>query len=176
MALETDPTTSRAPIGPASKREVVRELGELALVLPSLVNQALEANDRAKYYLTLLQASAAHARLPDRPAPSLHGERLAAGINDQWLDQVVESSVASDDDDAFVVPRVGDVHDALIERRRRDAEAVGGRRGRGVARPRSARTAPRASTGFRRRPGALRLRRARDVGRPVDRRFAASAR
>ena len=96
MTLGTD-SEPMAPASPASKREVVRELGELALVLPSLVNQALEANDRAKYYLRLLQASAAHARLPDGPAPSLHGERLAAGITDQWLDEVVQSSVPSDD-------------------------------------------------------------------------------
>ncbi len=81
MALGADAADRYAAptSGPASKREVVRELGELALVLPSMVNQALEANDRAKYYLTLLQASATHARRPDRPAPSLHGERLAGG-------------------------------------------------------------------------------------------------
>ena len=84
-------------------------------MLPPLVNQALEANDRAKYYLTLLQACAAHARLPNSPASSLHGERLAAGISDQWLDLVVESSVGSDDGDAFVVSRVGDVHEALMD-------------------------------------------------------------
>ena len=68
MVVGTDPTTNGVPTGgPASKREVVRELGELALVLPSLVNQALEANDRAKYYLTLLQAAGAHARRPGSP-------------------------------------------------------------------------------------------------------------
>ena len=115
MVAGTDPTTNGVPRGgPASKNEVVRELGELALVLPSMVNQALAANDRAKYYLTLLQASAARARLPDRPASSLYGERLAAGIADQWLDQVVGSSVASNDGDAFVMPRIGEIHDALI--------------------------------------------------------------
>jgi len=99
---------------PAAKHEIVGELGELALVLPAMVNQALEANDRAKYYLTLLQASADRARRPDGPAPSLHGERLAAGINEQWLDQVVGSSVASDDPGAFVMPRAGEVHEALM--------------------------------------------------------------
>ncbi len=115
MVLGADVATDSTPTSrPTSKREVVRELGELALVLPPMVNQALEANDRAKYYLTLLQGSAARARLPDSPAPSLHGERLAAGINEQWLDRVVESSEPSDDDHAFVVPRVSEVHDALM--------------------------------------------------------------
>ena len=115
MVVEADPTAVPAPTsGSASKREVVRELGELSLLLPSMVNHALEANDRAKYYLTLLQACAAGARLPGHPTPSLHGERLAAGINELWLDQVVESSEPSDDDHAFVVPRVNEVHDALM--------------------------------------------------------------
>ena len=115
MVVGVDPTAVPAPAsGSASKREVVRELGELALLLPSMVNQALEANDRAKYYLTLLQACAAGARLPGHPTPSLHRERLAAGINEAWLDQVVESSEPSDDDHAFVLPRVNEAHDALM--------------------------------------------------------------
>ena len=103
------------PSGAASKREIVREVGQLALVLPSMVNQALQANDRAKYYLTLLQAAATHARRPDRATPSLRGERLAAGINDQWLDRVVESAEARTDDDRFVAPRAGEIHDALLD-------------------------------------------------------------
>ena len=115
MVVGTDSTAVGAPTGgPAAKGEVVRELGELALVLPAMVNQALEANDRAKYFLTLLQASAARARLPDGPSPSLRAERLAAGINDQWLDQVVGSSLASDDGHAVVVPRVDEIHEALM--------------------------------------------------------------
>ena len=84
-------------------------------MLPSMVNQALEANDRAKYYLTLLQACAARARLPGHRTPSLHGERLAAGINEQWLDQVVASSEASDDDDSVRCRHAREeVHDALM--------------------------------------------------------------
>jgi uncharacterized protein Yka (UPF0111/DUF47 family) len=113
MNVGTEPQTMTPPDGPASKHDIVRELGEMALVLPSLVNHALEANERAKYYLTLLQASAASARRPDHAAPTLHGERLAAGINDQSLDQVVASSTAFDDD-AFVLPRSGEIHDQLL--------------------------------------------------------------
>jgi hypothetical protein len=49
MAVGAVPATLPAPTrGPAGKHDMVRELGEMALVLPSLVNQALEANDRAK--------------------------------------------------------------------------------------------------------------------------------
>ncbi len=115
MAVDTEPRTVAATLDQkASKHDIVRELGEPALVLPALVNKALEANDRAKYYLTLLQAAAANAERPDRTAPSLHSERLAAGVNEQWLDQVVTSSVASDDDDAFVLPRVEEIHGQLF--------------------------------------------------------------
>ena len=116
MALGANSGTSHMPAnGRASKSNVVRELGELALVLPVLVNQALEANDRAKYFLTLLQACAARAYRAGGPAPSLHAERLAAGISDRWLDEVVESAVARADGSAFVVPRMGEIHVALID-------------------------------------------------------------
>ena len=43
--------------GAAGKTKMVGELGEQALLLPSLVNEALSANDRAKYLMTLIQAA-----------------------------------------------------------------------------------------------------------------------
>ena len=46
-----------APNG-VRKRDVLDELGQSPLLLPALVAAGLEANDRAKYLLTLLQASA----------------------------------------------------------------------------------------------------------------------
>ena len=49
-----------------AKQDVVGELRERVLLQPSLVNQGLEANDRAKYLLTLLQAARAHADEPAR--------------------------------------------------------------------------------------------------------------
>jgi hypothetical protein len=40
------------------KLEVIEQLGETGLLLPELINRGLAANDRLKYYLTLLQAAA----------------------------------------------------------------------------------------------------------------------
>jgi uncharacterized protein Yka (UPF0111/DUF47 family) len=80
-----------APPG-AVKQDIAIELGEQALLLPTLVNRALEANDRAKYFLTLLQAARSHADQPEKPYSSLRDERLAAGISDDHLDDVVRGS------------------------------------------------------------------------------------
>ena len=40
-----------------AKTHIVEQLGETALVLPNLVAAGLRANDRAKYYMSLLQGS-----------------------------------------------------------------------------------------------------------------------
>ncbi len=62
------------------------------MLLPSLVNRALAANDRVKYRFTLLQAAQAHAERPDAVTSSLRAERLAAGVQDSNLDRAVGDS------------------------------------------------------------------------------------
>ena len=47
------------------KTEIVGELGEGSLLVPEYVNQALAANNRVKYYFTLLQAARQHADNPE---------------------------------------------------------------------------------------------------------------
>jgi len=96
----------------AVKHDIAEEMGEQALLLPSLVNRALEANDRAKYFLTLLQAAQAHASEPERAFSSLRDERLAAGISDESLDEIVGTSRPAEGD-IVVIPGVRDLHDAL---------------------------------------------------------------
>ncbi len=71
------------------KNRILNSLNEQALLLPSLVNRALAANDRVKYRFTLLQAAQAHAERPDAVTSSLRAERLAAGVQDSSLDRVV---------------------------------------------------------------------------------------
>lgn len=71
------------------KTRILDSLNEQALLLPSLVNRALVANDRVKYRFSLLQAAQAHAERPDAVTSSLRAERLAAGVADSNLDQVV---------------------------------------------------------------------------------------
>ena len=74
------------------KTAILDSLDEKALLLPSLVNRALSANDRVKYRLALLQAAQAHAERPDEVTSSLRAERLAAGVQDGGLDRIVDGS------------------------------------------------------------------------------------
>lgn len=78
------------------KTAMLGELAEQELLLPTLVNEALAANERAKYLLTLLQTAVAWARAPAGPAPTLRRERLAAGLDDPVLDAVVPAARAVD--------------------------------------------------------------------------------
>lgn len=96
-----------------SKQEILQDLGESFLVLPLLVNRGLEANDRAKYLLALMQAARHHADQPDRPFSSLSEERLAAGVTDQRLDGVVAGARPAGAD-AYLVPGVGGLHGDLV--------------------------------------------------------------
>jgi len=75
-----------------AKKTMIRELGEEELILPTLVNTALAANDRIKYYFTLLQAAQSHASHPRGDYSTLKGEREAAGVDDPALDRVIGES------------------------------------------------------------------------------------
>jgi uncharacterized protein Yka (UPF0111/DUF47 family) len=75
------------------KQHIITNLGEDSLLLPALVNAALAANDRSKYYFALLQTAKSHAEHPDSDAPSLRHERVSSGVGDETLDEVVGASV-----------------------------------------------------------------------------------
>lgn len=70
------------------KTRIIDALGEPRLLLPSLLADALAANDRAKYYLSLLQAARLHASHPGHASATLQTERTAAGIADESLDEL----------------------------------------------------------------------------------------
>jgi hypothetical protein len=74
------------------KADILERIGERGLLLPQLINQGLAANDRLKYYFTLLQTAYAYVRTPGGHVPDLRNEREAAGISDESLDQVVGAS------------------------------------------------------------------------------------
>ena len=73
----------------SEKTEMIKELGESQLLLPGLVNAALAANDRVKYYFTLLQTARARAEHPGRDAADLRAERESAGVDNTFLDNAV---------------------------------------------------------------------------------------
>ena len=70
------------------KTRIIDALGEPKLLLPALANEALAANDRAKFYFTLLQMAQAHADDPQRRTPELVAERTAAGVDEDALDSL----------------------------------------------------------------------------------------
>jgi hypothetical protein len=77
------------------KLQIVQELGEQTLLLPSLLSEALAANERLKLGLTLLQEAAAHAAHPARAVNSLAAERHGAGLNDPEFDSTLAGAQAS---------------------------------------------------------------------------------
>lgn len=108
-------TVGPRPAGPpeAVKREVVEELGLAALLLPSLLRRGLEANDRAKYLLSLLQAARAHADDPSQPLLTLRQERVAAGLNDSSLDSAVGHSERGGPG-RYRIPGAARIHQLLV--------------------------------------------------------------
>jgi uncharacterized protein Yka (UPF0111/DUF47 family) len=96
-----------------AKTSIVEQLGETALVLPNLVAAGLRANDRAKYYMSLLQACRAHAERPEHQAPDLRTEREASGEDDATLDEVVSGCRIGRDDTMFV-PHAERIHEQLL--------------------------------------------------------------
>ena len=72
-----------------TKNEIIERLGETAVLLPSLIGEALAANDRIKLRLTLLQEAAAQAQAPTREARNFNAERRAADLIDPALDALV---------------------------------------------------------------------------------------
>ena len=111
----TDISPTPSPSAPA-KAGVLEELGHESLVLPTLVNRGLVANDRAKYLLSLLQAARSHADAPSGPCSSLHAERLAAGVADAQLDSVVEaSSRVGGGGELYLIPGAARIHEQLAD-------------------------------------------------------------
>jgi len=68
------------------KAEILAKIGEKGLQPAAALNAALAANDRVKFLFSLLQFALAHAKTPERTAPSLRRERIACGIDALDLD------------------------------------------------------------------------------------------
>jgi uncharacterized protein Yka (UPF0111/DUF47 family) len=103
----------------SEKTRIIGALGERRLLLPALLNEALVANDRAKFRLTLLQMAKAHADSPGQPFSDLRTERLACGIMDASYDDVVAETTRRGPD-SYEIPRVREICAAL----RNDVKAM----------------------------------------------------
>ena len=63
------------------KSQIIEQLDQPELVLPTLIAEGLAANDRIKVRMSALQAAAQHARDPARPVIDLGPECHAAGLD-----------------------------------------------------------------------------------------------
>jgi hypothetical protein len=110
------------------KTGIIEELGEEALLLPELVEQALVANERAKYCFSLLQAARQRAEQPGKGWSALRAEREAAGVEDAALDEAVPGA-ACIGEGRYRVPHLdrilGGARQALDEMLRPFAAGVG---------------------------------------------------
>lgn len=62
------------------KSQIIKELGEADILLPSLIADGLAANDRVKVRMSALQAAAQHAQAPEQRPTDLSTECRAARI------------------------------------------------------------------------------------------------
>jgi uncharacterized protein Yka (UPF0111/DUF47 family) len=74
------------------KTGIISEIGESGLLLPEFVNNGLSANDKIKYYFTLLQTAQSHADHPGTGSSCLSRERETAGITSDFFDRIVPGS------------------------------------------------------------------------------------
>lgn len=77
------------------KSEIVEQLGEVHLLLPSLIAEGLRANDRSKARLTVLQAAARHAREPAGAPFDLTAECRGAGLDPIAMEALVNRASLS---------------------------------------------------------------------------------
>jgi len=105
------------------KVAIIEQIGERGLLLPELIARGLVANDRVKYFLTLLQSAQARAQAPHEPVPNLRVQREASGVGDVSLDHVVEASVNRGNQTTYI-PGACVIIDRLFEELRRMVSAV----------------------------------------------------
>lgn len=74
------------------KLHIIASLGEPSLARPARVNAGLAANDRTKYYFTLLQAAARRAEHPEQPPADLRQERVSCGVTEPKWDEAIAGS------------------------------------------------------------------------------------
>lgn len=94
------------------KAQIVEELGQGDILLPSRIAQGLSANDRIKIRLSVLQAAMRHAGDPLRGAFELSAECQSAGIDALPLEVLVNGATLAGDA-RIVAPGLSALIDAI---------------------------------------------------------------
>lgn len=87
------------------KNRIIDALGERKLLLPALLSTALAASDQVKYLVTLLQAAKVKADHPESPEKSLNQDRVASGLGEDDLDEVIGGS-RREAEDVYRIPQL----------------------------------------------------------------------
>jgi uncharacterized protein Yka (UPF0111/DUF47 family) len=74
------------------KSQIIIQLGQAGMLLPTLVADGLAANDRIKVRMSALQAAAQHAHQPEHPATELEVECRAAGITPAGIAMLIKEA------------------------------------------------------------------------------------
>ena len=91
---------------PVRKEEAVESLGQQSLLMPAWIKSALAANDRLKFYLSVLQSAMQHAAHPDAEAPDWSRDAAQLGLADsRWIVELPTSAYL--DDGMLVFPQIG---------------------------------------------------------------------
>ena len=101
-----------------TKQGIIGSLGEKRLLLPGLVQSGLAANDRVKYFFTLLQLAREQCAQPAANPPDLQREREASGVPDTELDGVIAASRSLPDGRCLIPgagPLLGRIGSCLAE-------------------------------------------------------------
>jgi hypothetical protein len=96
----------------AYKSQIVSDLGVYELLIPRLINEALLANDRVKYFFSLLQMAKEHAEGHDDAGYLSSNERRACGVDDDRFDKVIQES-AKIDSEHYRIPELGSILDHI---------------------------------------------------------------
>ena len=98
------------------KTQIIRELGIRELLLPKLISDALDANNRVKYFFALLQMAKQHADNPQLELSNLRNEREEYSIQDTSFDRVVECSIKKPDrENYYYIPNLNSIVANVIE-------------------------------------------------------------
>ena len=72
------------------KTGIIDELGISELLLPKVINDALMANDRVKYFFSLIQMAKNHADNSNENFSNLVDERLASNVQDNRFETILD--------------------------------------------------------------------------------------
>jgi uncharacterized protein Yka (UPF0111/DUF47 family) len=97
------------------KVKIIGELGMKELLLPSLISDALQANDKVKYFFSLLQAAKHHAENPQIELSNLRNEREECGISDSSFDTAVDYSTMKLNVNSYYIPNVNRIVTNILE-------------------------------------------------------------